>query len=493
MKKKPVWMFFLAVSLFCLAVAIDRIDDMEFHGLRVMPEEKLAKLTENLGRVDSPRNAEELILLDGHAVPYDRNNNLFYVSQPMEGNAYAGTFTPAGDNCALYLQKDDALEDKQDAIAQGRRFKVWFVTEDTYAISEMVFTGLPMVCIRSEAGKLSVGYGKGNIVVHNPDDKDIITMSVKESAIETKINHNSGTISFKLYKKQYDQERDLSLLGLGKRTSWKLYPVYEKDNALASEIVANYVWNCICAEETLQRGMEYAEVIVDGEYKGLYYLAPKVGKGYLGLGEEDRAYECEEALEDGTRLYEVIGDQDTRQNREALAGYEALWQEESEDFAQIDIQNYIDYNIYLQAACAVQNSVEEHYVIARKQDGIYKFYKMPERSKFIFGLYPSRIGWQSVFATENIMEDAEYARLAGRMEDIWPRTAAKWEELRQNGLSTDRLLSAACFYEQRLADSGYITREEEPGAYGAACENFHELIRERMDNLDHYYKGTKPL
>ena len=61
MKKKPVWMFFLVISLFCLVVAIDRIDDMEFHGMRVLPEEKLAKLTESLGRVDSPQNAEELM------------------------------------------------------------------------------------------------------------------------------------------------------------------------------------------------------------------------------------------------------------------------------------------------------------------------------------------------------------------------------------------------------------------------------------------------
>lgn len=492
MKKKPVWMFFLAVSLFCLTVAMDRIDDMEFHGLRVMPEEKLAELTEGLGRVDSPQNAEELILLDGHAVPYDRDNNLFYVSQPMEGKAYAGTFTSAGENCTLYLQEDDALEDKQDAIARGHRFKVWFVTENAYAVSEMVFTGLPMVCIRSEAGKLASSYGKGNIVIHNPDDKDVITMSVKESAVETKINYNSGTISFKLYKKQYDQERDLSLLGLGKRTSWKLYPVYEKDHAFSGEIVANYVWNCVCGDDTLQKGMEYAEVIVDGQYKGLYYLAPKIGKGYLSLGEKDRAYECVGTLEDGTRLFEVTGDEDIQENREALAQYEGMWQKNG-DAAQADIENYINYNIYLQAACAVQNSMENFYVIAREEGGAYQFCRIPERSKFVFGMYPSRIGWQSVFAKENIMEDVEYACLSGQMEDIWPRTAAKWKELRRNALSTDSLLGVAYLYEQRLADSGYIIREEETSAYGSACETLHELIRERMDNLDHYYEGVKPL
>ncbi len=491
MKKKPVWMFFLVISLFCLVVAIDRIDDMEFHGMRVLPEEKLAKLTESLGRVDSPQNAEELILLDGHGIPYDRDNNLFYVSQSTEGKEYAGTFTAAGSGCVLYLQKDDALKDKQDAIARGHRFKVWFVTENAYAVSELVFTGLPMVCIRSEAGGLTDGYGRGSIVVQNPDDTDIITMSVKESAIETKVNHNSGTISFKLFKNQYDQERDLSLLGMGKRTSWKLYPVYEKDDAASREMVANYVWNCVCSEDTLQKGMEYAEVIVDGEYKGLYYLAPKVGKGYLDLGEKDRAYECEEVLEDGTKRYEVIGDQDTQENREQLLWYENLWQAGNEDFARLNIENYINYNIYLQAACAVQNSMEEYYVIAREQDGEYGFYKMPGRSKFVFGLYPSRIGWQSVFATENIMEDAEYDCLSGQMDDIAPRTAARWKELRQNALSTQSLLSVAYLCEQRLADSGYIVREEEHSAYGTACDNLHEMIRERMAHLDQYYESIK--
>lgn len=487
MKKKPVWMMCLAVALFASAFLINRIDAREFHGLRVMSEAQLGELTADLNRVSSPQNADELIELDGHALPYDRSGNTFYVSQPMDGKEYAGTFSAVGDNCTVYFQADEALEDKQAAIAEGHAFSLWFVTESDYAVSELIFTGLPLVCIWSGNGGLTDEYERGDIIVQDPDDSDVITMSIKESSMKVKRNDNSGTISFRLYKKNYDEIRDLTLLNLGNRSSWKLYPVYDKDGALSREMVASYVWNCVCGDSSLQKGMEYAEVILDGEYAGLYYLAPKVGKGFLELGESDRAYEYEGISEDGTEQSDVIGDEDTRDNRRALDRFMGLWEEGNRDFSAIDVDNYIDYAIYLQAACAVQNSTEEYFVIAYEDGGEYTFRKMPGRSKFVFGLYPSAIGWQSVTAAENVIEDNGYAVMAAQDEEIAERTARRWQELRRNVLSTDSLLQTAYLCEQRLADSGYIGREDEPGAFILYCEELHNMIRARMEYLDGYY------
>lgn len=480
-------MLCLILALFGFYIAEVHIDAMEFNGMQVMSEEQLERLTEGLNRVFSPQNADALIEFNGHAIPYDRSHNIFYVSQPLEDKEYAGTFSAVGDNCMVYLQQDDALKDKQSAIAEGHTFTLWIVTENDYTVSNLIFTGLPMVSICTGEGSLTDEYGRGNIIVQNPDDNDVITMSVKESAMEVKTNYNSGTISFKLYKDNYNEERDLSLLGLGKQTSWKLYPVYRKDYSASREMVAFYIWNSICGDSTLEKGMEYAEIIVDGEYRGLYYLAPKAGKGYLNLGVDDREYECEELLEDGTKLYDVVGDDDTPENRSALEEYESLWKADNHDFSQIDINNYINYNIYLQAACAIQNSMEEYLVIAYEQDGSYIFSKMPGRSKFVLGLYPSEIGWQSVAAVEDIIEDDGYVIMAAQSEDVVQKTAQRWRELRRNALSTDNLLRTAYTCEQRLADSGYIVREEEPGAFPTWCDDLHDLIRKRMDYLDSYY------
>ena len=489
MKKKPIWILCLILVLLCSYVAFDKIDAMEFNGLRVMSAQELGELTAGLNKVAVSQNVEELIELDGHKIPYDRSHNTFYVSQPMEGKEYAGTFGPVGDNCTVYFQQDDALADKQAAIAEGHTFTLWIVTKSDYTVANLIFTGLPMVCIRSEEGSIADVYGRGNIVVQNPDDGDVITMSIKESAMEVKTNYNSGTISFKLYKDSYSEERDLSLLGLGIRTSWKLYPIYRKDGAISRELLSAYVWDCVCGDSTFRKGMEYAEVIVDGEYSGLYYLSPKVGKGSLNLGADDRAYECEEVTEDGTKQYDVLGDEDTIANRSALEQYDGLWDEGNEDFSQINMDNYINYNIYLQAACAVQNSTEEYFIIAYEKDGSYTFCKMPGRSKFVFGLYPSEIGWQSVTAVENIIEDDGYAVMAAQSQDVMQRTAQRWNELRKNALSTDNLLRTVYLYEQRLANSGYIVREEEPSAYIIYCDTLHDLIRERMDYLDSYYSN----
>ena len=103
-----------------------------------------------------------------------------------------------------------------------------------------------MISIRSDADGLTEEYGRGDIVVQNPDDEDVIAMSVKDSAIQVKTNYHSGTISFKLSKKDYQEERNLNLLGLGKRTSWKLYQVHDRDGSACTEMLSSYVWNCVC-------------------------------------------------------------------------------------------------------------------------------------------------------------------------------------------------------------------------------------------------------
>ena len=484
MKKKQIWMLCLITALFGSLLLIDRTDAMELNGLYVMSEEELTQMVADLPRAD---HLGERLRFEGKPVPYDQSENTFYVSQKIEEKAYEGTFDAVGEDCMICLQDDEVLWDKQEVVSQGHVLRIWFVTKEAYAVANLIFTGLPVIDIDSDEHALSEKYARGNIVVQNPNDHDVVTMSAKESQMEAKINDHTGTISFRLYKKDYTEERNLSLLGLGKRSAWKLYPVSEKDEAVSREMMAVYLWNCVCEEDTLRKGMEYAELIVDGEYKGLYYVAPKIGRGYLNLQEEDFLYECEALQEDGTRQYKVIGGGNLPSENSVLKAYEDIWKEEGQGFSQIDVENYMNYTIYLQAACAVQNSVEEYDVAAQQVDGNYRFLKLPERSQFVLGMYPSEIGWQSLFASENIIEDAEYDALSSRIQDLDSRTSKRWGELRKDVLSTDTLLRTAYLYEQRLADSGYIVRRGEVNAYVMGCNALHDMIEERMEYLDHYY------
>lgn len=489
MGKKAVWMGCLAAALLCFIVIAKKTDAMKFNGLSVMPEEKLVRLTQGLHKVEAPLNMDALIKLDGHPLPYDRRRNTFYASQTAEDKEYGGGFGAAGSGCAVYLQEDDLLEDKYSAVAGGHVFTLWFLTEENYATAGLVFTGLPVISVTSQEEHLTQEYTRGSITVQNPEDRDVIAMSIKESAMEAKINDNSGTISFRLYKKNYEKERELSLLGLGSRRSWKLYPVYGEDGSAAREMLSVYIWNSVCENDNLQKGMEYAEVIVNQEYQGLYLLAPKTGRGYYDLGGRDRLYVCEELSGDGIRQYETVGDEDTADNRKVPQQYESLWTGDVWDFAQIDRENIINYNMYLQAACAVENSTQEYYLLAYEEGGAYRFRKAPGRSKFVFGLYPARIGWQSVSAAQNIIEDKEGQVLAEHSETYEREAAERWTGLRRGVLSTQRLLQRADLCRQRLTDAGYIAREMDGDAYAAACDELCSLIAERMDYLDGYYGG----
>lgn len=487
MKRKQIWMLCLAAALLGSLLLFGRVDAMELNGLYVMSEEELTQLVADLPRGDPLDHLDRRIRFEGKQVPYDQTDNTFYVSQKIEEKSYEGSFSSVGEDCIVCIQDEEILEDKRRAILEGHAFKIWFVTKEAYAVADLIFTGLPVIGIHSDMNELSGEYAGGNMVIQDPDDHDVVTMSAKESQMEAKINDNTGTISFRLHKKDPSEERNLSLLGLGKRSAWKLYPVSEKDEAVSREMMAVYLWNCVCEEDTLRKGMEYAELIVDGEYKGLYYLSPKIGRGYLKLQEEDGLYECEMMREDGTKQYKMIDGSEHPQGSWLLKAYEDMWTAGEPSFSQVDLENYMNYHLYLQAACAVENSVEEYYVTARQTAGGCRFSKIPERSRFVLGMYPKEIGWQSLFVSETIIEDTEYDALVSQIQGLEAQTARRWRTLRRDVLSTDNLLQTACLYEQRLVDSGYIARRGEVGVYVRGCHALHDLIEERMKYLDRYY------
>lgn len=488
MKKRLVWIVCLLAALICSVMIFRRMDAMKFNGLRVMSLGRLEQMTGQLYKMRAPEDAAALLTLDGERIPYDVQGNTFYVSQSVEKESYAGVFAAAEEDCIVYIQQDSVLYDKRAAVAEGYRFHLWFVTQEAYFVSDLIFTGLPMISIDSERGRLSEHYGRGNIIVHNPNDHDVITMSVKASDMEARTNYNSGTISFRLYKKGYQEERSLQLLGLGKRTSWKLYPVYAEDGALMREMLAAYVWNCVCENENMLRNMEYTEVIMDGEYRGLYYLAPKVGKGYLKMGEADRVYKLEGQAEDKTVMCETVGDEDTDQNREAFRLYESLWEEECRDLTFVNVENYIDYHIWQQTVCGVRNAAEDHYLIVCRNDDVYDYYRMPDRSKYVFGIYPAAIGWQSLQAAETVMEDEACVRLAEVQGTAFCQAMAeRWMQVRDGGLDTEMMLQYAYQCGKELKESGYLMRQKDPEEYEAECLALRHFIRWRMEYLDGYF------
>ncbi|MGN0277908.1 MAG: CotH kinase family protein [Lachnospiraceae bacterium] len=492
MKKKSVWIVCLIVMFFGSILLFHIVNDMEFCGLQVKSGERLSEMTSSMNFVDKPENLDELIELDGQSIPYDRFSNTFYISQSTEVAEYAGTFRVVGDNCEIYIERDEVLDDKLTAISQGHVFKLWFLAGDDYATANLIYSGLPVLSIGTDEDSVTTSYVQGEMVLQNPDDRDINGMSVKQSAVLVKQNENTGTITFKLYKTNYEEERNLSLLGLGKHTSWKLYPVSDKDDTLVRTVLSSYVWNGVCGNENLQRGMQFAEVIVDGQYNGLYNLTPKAGKGFLGLGETDRVYECEDILEDGSLIYEVIGDEDTSENRAELESYQSMLSDfTTEDLNRFDQDNLINYYIYLQTVCGIQNSQEEYYVIAKKQGEDYFYQRMPEKSNYVWGIYPSKIGWQSMTATENIMEDAVYDLIAEQDASIEARTTKRWNDLRSDVLSTPVLTQLVYSYEQKLADSGYIIRMDKQDTYDDSCDILQDMIIKRMDYLDNYYNGEE--
>lgn len=448
----------LILGLCLSAVMIHRIDNTKVCGIRVISGDKLNDMTSGLELLKNLSDMNQLITMDGQAVPYVQTSNTFYISQPAETEEYAVTLHAVGDDYDIYLEKDELLYHKQTAISEGHTFRLWFVSDQVYFTANVIFTGLPVICIDTEA-EVSEEETEGSLVIQNPDDSDINGMSVKYSAANIKENSNTGTMTLKLHK-QNQEERNLSLLGIGKHSSWKLYPIYERDDTMLRSILAAYVWNVVCGEEGLQREFQYAEVIVNGTYKGLYLTSPKVGAGYLDLAPDEEVLACEQMPEDV-------------------------------DTDQADIRNLVNYHVYLQAVCAVRNGQTEYYLIGRnsEKEG-YLYQRTPEDYKYVFGIYPKEIGWQSVTAAESIMPDDFYDKIYETMgNNLEELVEVRWSSLRENELSTKNLLTQYLVYSQELSKSGYIARNSRTDKFESEGKALSEFIIERMDYLDQYYQG----
>lgn len=458
MKKKAVWLGCLILGLFLAVIVIHRIDNMKVCGIRVVSGDALNEIASGLSSLSNLQTMNKLMTMDGQAVPYVQEENTFYISQSVETAEYAGALRAVGDDYDIYLEKDELLQDKQTAISEGHVFKLWFVSDEVYVTANVIFTGLPVICINTEE-ETDAENAEGDLVIQNPDDDDINGLSVKYSLAQIKENSNTETVTLKLFKKEFQEERNLSLLGLGKHTSWKLYPIYDKDESMLRAILAAYVWNAVCDEENLQRPFGYAEVIVDGKYRGLHLVSPKVGTGYLNLQPDEQLYKCEEM------------------------------QEEIEA-EQIDTGNCVNYNIYLQAVCAVRNGQTEYYFIGQKSEKAgYTYKRMPEDYKYVFGLYPKEIGWQSVTAAESIMRDDVYDQIYETTGSSFESAAEeRWRSLRDHQLSTENLLKQGLLYSQELMQSGYVARNCSIHEYNNACEEVFAFVIKRMNYLDQYYQ-----
>ena len=232
------------------------------------------------------------LLFEGQSIPYDRESRTAYLPQGLGDPEWSGslrTSVPGGQICIL----NDTQDDKQTLIEEGRTCRLAVVSESGYMECDLLFTGLPVVCMSNGEGVIEGEEEyRGTFLVFDPYRKQYqgsdCTFHVR-GATSLLFDKKSYRVELQQTRGSSDKK---SFLGMRSDDDWILNSMCT-DRSLSREKICYKLWRDLNAMEerpVASSEIEYCELIVNGEYMGVYGLMYPVDKKLMGMNPGDLLY-----------------------------------------------------------------------------------------------------------------------------------------------------------------------------------------------------------
>lgn len=474
-------------------------------------------------QLEALKTTEEDILKDlvfaGERLPCDRASGTFYLPVDMETADWeSGRFSSAQKDVKVYLLDNPLEDDKQEAVKEGKAYRLLAVRGDVCREYAVVFTGLPILNIETDQEiRYEEVYGRTQLFLADTKE-DWVFDSLMSGHIRggsSRLNHKKS-YKMTLYKQNQTglgalRPNKVSLLGMRRDDEWLLYAIYSEDTKVRDKLSLD-IWNESGALRIESDGhygyhMEYIEVFQNDVYYGLYGLMEPVDYKQLHLTGEGEAWP-EEYLykQKDADVFELKGNHQAEDEAhfEVLNEYLSLLYAEDEVFAGeisklIDVDSALEVWIYLQAVLGMDNIERNIFYPVRYQDGQYRMYFMPwdmdyswgnvhdfdagNRTRFSEEILTMRIAWK--LGDRLIALDVDHAR---------EKVAKRWKELRGSVYSDEYLGEHIDSYAHRVVESGAFARDLarwESGGHNDDYEGLKKLACDRMKFLDEWL--LKPL
>ena len=444
----------------------------------------------------------------GVSVPMDREQGIIYLPQNMRNEVnyqqMQGELTVTLQRCNLYFAPDEAFLQMSDAMKSGHGFKLLVVDEDaqTHMEYQVVFTGLPMLCLDggfSNFDKDGESALTGTLHMFDPKDADERAYTIKSSRASW---HLRGATTSRQPKKswkidlidQYRENVELALCGLGTDDDWVLNAM-SLDDTRMKEKLAMDVWNEMAAETMRSDNMSvsrYVEVVINGEYHGLYLLQRRIDEQYLCLEQDELLFKGKNTWsirkpEDGYELeYSPMSAADSYRLIES-------WSKQ-EDVSVVDVDNFIDVNLFIQWGSMQDNTSYNniYYVMYPKENG-YGMYMVPWDTDYSMGVlwYNDFFDYQLEMSAAAITERVEYNAMKQQYPQLESEMASRWMHLREKAFSEIQIEFRLQGYRAEICDSGAFARDRAKwGTFYGEQDNLENLCRFfeiRLAYLDEYY------
>lgn len=430
----------------------------------------------------------------------DPANRTLYISQPADvsdptdlvGNLQTD---PSEDSYDLFFVKDEAMMSLSHSIEYNIPLTLLAVKDLVYEPWNVVITTLPV--LRLEGEPFSVNEKertvlRGELVLWAGSDPGVAAYTTKVSDVEWHIrgfsSANSDKKSYKLSLKKDGENNNCDLLGLGSDDDWILNASRLDDSKLREKLAMD-LWNGHFASEPWNDPMsvsEYVEVIINDDYAGIYLLQRRIDPKYLQLDRDVdillkgcntwtpasiyEAYEIIDSPYTEEETYRIMED--------ALSRLQAQ---------QIDMQNLVDVNLFLNCLAAVDNiGFKNTFYVLRPSDEGFQLSFVPWDTDLSLG--------HPLFFRNDIIYRMEFQELLETAPEIHQIAADRWMLLRQNALSEEHILSLLDKSSNAIWKSGAFRRDSYRwGLWDKnaviSVEALYDICIARLYQLDEYYSS----
>lgn len=494
----------LLVTLILLTVislfALNR-ENTTCMGVSICSDEDFSSLTR------SPHtDLSNILMHNNEPAAVDTSSATVYISQSVDSNTHIadlkGVLTTQDTRYHLYFAEDPYFNDLQAAVSEAHRFRLMICYgQSSYVEYGVVLTTLPVMRLEGAASYVDEegrNVFSGHVCLWSPDDPAAGSYSVKTSHVEWNTRGHSTSFmpkkSMKLsLKDKHNRNKSVSFMNLGKDDDWILNAMSMDDLKLREHLFMS-LWNDLCTTTPYNYKMsdgKYVEVVLNGEYQGLYMLQRRLDAKYLKL-------EPGSVLVRGDKMYSN-GPFDKTAIRDVLNNIASF-----SDCSAINPENWIDNELFIEFSWAADNRGTYFYnnmayIVSPNQPSPNVSYVLWD-TDVTFGIHINPTGGffyypGSADSGENIQR-VEYGSMKKLYPDLEQTLAVRWQQLRQGVLSKDNLFEIISSCHAQTTDSGALSRDRALwGEYYGGEDNLDALftyIEKRLAWMDSYYGQFLP-
>lgn len=474
------------------------------------------------------------LYFNGEALPYDKESSTFYLPLSMKNEAWEyGELTSNVNEVSILFPSDFKEISKFDAIANNKSFTFIAFTNQEHRYYNIVFTGLPIMNITINDGNLFES-ATIDMSLYSAETK---SEWVQHSMANIRVRGNTSSIypkkGYKLELTKYNNsgsvvKNKLSLLNMRKDNDWILYAMYN-DNTKIRDKLSIDIWNQFGARDNPYSSdfgtkLEYVELVVDGDYYGIYGLMEPVDAKQLKVSksnqEESQEYiykrtdpivlsmdyfveESDVLSRCGFELKGVskYGDISLK-TWKPLSDFIGVQTLEDEEYLN-KIENTIDINsvtnawLFFQIISGLDNQAKNVYYVAKMTDQGIRLFFVPWDMDLTWGNVSKSQEYPPLFTAYEPEVMTEIARWetgqrvielnAGNSKSI---VKDKWKLLRGSILTDDALLNHIENLEHKVVNSGAMARETKRWPEGAHTTDYNDIKQyalDKMEFLDSYF------